>query len=108
LYGSGPTKTRFQWFNPCAFKTPDTGTLGNQGRNTLQAQGYWNFDTSVDRSFPIHDQLSVNLRVEAYNVFNHPVLNTPGATTTTTSSLGTISSTASTQRILQFSGKIVF
>jgi hypothetical protein len=106
----GSTRTRTQWFNPCAFVTPAIGTLGNEGRNTLQGQTFWNFDTSVDRGFPIHDKLIVNLKIEAFNVFNHPVLNTPGATTTSSSSLGVITSVASgnDRRILQFSGKISF
>ena len=110
LYGAGPTRTRSQWFNPCAFKTPDTGTLGNLGRNTLEAQRLLNFDASVIRTFPIHDNYSLNFRVEAFNAFNHPVLNTPGNTTTTSSSLGVVTSvqTGNAQRILQFSAKLSF
>jgi hypothetical protein len=40
---SGPTRTRTQWFNPCAFKAPNIGTLGDAPRNFIQAQitGDW-------------------------------------------------------------------
>jgi len=108
LYGSGPIKTRTHWFNPCAFATPGTGTLGNEGRNTLEAQPYWDVDASVDRGFPIHEKIQLDLKIDAFNALNHPVLNTPATSTTSPSSLGVITSTASTQRILQFSGKISF
>lgn len=107
---SGPTRTRTQWFNPCAFVTPAIGTLGTVGRNTLEGQTFWNLDSSITRTFPIHEALSLNIKVEGFNVFNHPVLNTPGATTTTPSSLGVVTSvaTGNANRILQFSGKLSF
>jgi Carboxypeptidase regulatory-like domain len=107
---AGPTHTRTQWFNPCAFETPATGTFGNLGRNTLEGQTLWNLDSSVKRDFPIHDTVAFSLQVQAYNTFNHPVLNTPGTTTTTPSSLGVITSvaTGNANRILQFSGKLSF
>ncbi|MGH9343396.1 MAG: TonB-dependent receptor, partial [Terriglobia bacterium] len=107
---AGSTRTRTQWFNPCAFETPAAGTFGNLGRNTLEGQTFWNLDSAVARDFPIHDTLAFSLQVQAFNTFNHPVLNTPGATTTTPSSLGVITSvaTGNANRILQFSGKISF
>ncbi|MGH9606398.1 MAG: carboxypeptidase regulatory-like domain-containing protein [Terracidiphilus sp.] len=107
---AGSTRTRTQWFNPCAFETPAIGTFGNLGRNTLQGQTFWNLDSSVMRDFPIHDTVAFSLQVQAFNTLNHPVLNTPGSTTTTPSSLGVITSvaTGNANRILQFSGKISF
>jgi hypothetical protein len=46
--------------------------------------------------------------LDAFNVLNHPVLGTPGASTNTPSSYGIISSTASSPRILQGSLKVSF
>lgn len=107
---AGPTKSRAQWFNPCSFETPAPGTLGANGRNNLQAQTFWNFDSSVSREFPLHEDLRLSIKVEAFNTLNHPVLNTPGATTTTPSSLGVVTSvaTGNANRILQFSARIAF
>ena len=104
----GNTRTRSQWFNPCAFATPTTGTLGGVGRNTMIGPHFWNFDTSVSRDFPIHDTLAFGVKVEAFNVFNHPVLGNPGGTVNASTGFGVINSAASTQRILQFSGKLSF
>jgi len=107
-------RSRFEWFNTAALSTPASGTLGNFGRNVLMDPTYYQADTSVFRNFPIWDSLKFTLRVDAFNVLNHPVLGTPGSATTTpanatlTSGLGVITSTANSQRILQFSGKITF
>jgi hypothetical protein len=107
---SGPTRTRLQWFNPCAFASPAIGTLGNAPRNFLQDQNYWNLDTSVHRLFPIKEGFALKIDVEAFNVLNHPVLGSPATTVTTPSSFGQITGTAygNSQRILQFAGKIQF
>ncbi|GGA67771.1 hypothetical protein GCM10011507_19120 [Edaphobacter acidisoli] len=105
---SGSIHTTTQWFNPCAFATPAIGTLGNSPRNFLHGQNLWNMDTSVHRLFPIREGVALKLDVEAFNVFNHPVLGNPAATVTTQSTFGQITGTASTQRILQFAAKVQF
>jgi Carboxypeptidase regulatory-like domain len=103
---SNPSKQ--EWFNTAAFATPASGTLGNSGRNILLDQTYWNLDTSVIREFPIRESLQLQFRAEAFNVLNHPVLGTPGASTTTPSTLGVVTTTANSQRLMQFAVKVVF
>ncbi|MES2390702.1 MAG: carboxypeptidase regulatory-like domain-containing protein [Acidobacteriota bacterium] len=106
---SGPTRRATEWFNPCAFSTPPAGTLGNAGRNMLQDEHYWDLDASVHRIFPITEHAYLKADIEAFNALNHPVLGTPGTATTTSATLGVItSSTASTARTLQGSLKFVF
>lgn len=105
---AGATRTRTQWFNPCAFETPAVGTLGTVGRNAMIGPYYWDFDTSVSRQFPIHDTLAFGLQVQAFNALNHPVLANPASTVNAATGFGVITSTASTNRILQFSGKLFF
>jgi len=107
---SGPTRTRTQWFNPCAFKAPSIGTLGNAPRNFIQAQTYWGLDTSIHRLFPIKESLALKIDVEAFNVLNHPVLGSPASSVTTQANFGQISTLAygNAQRILQFAVKLQF
>jgi hypothetical protein len=107
---TGPTHTRAQWFNPCAFAAPAIGTLGNASRNFLQDQNFWDLDTSVHRLFPIKEGFALKLDVEAFNVLNHPVLGSPATTVTTPSTFGQITTTAfgNAQRILQFAVKLQF
>jgi hypothetical protein len=41
-------------------------------RNTFRTPGYWNFDTSIMKSFKLpHEGMSLQLRGEFFNVFNH-------------------------------------
>jgi hypothetical protein len=102
-------RSRFQWFNTAAFSTPASGTLGNFGRNVLMDPTYYQLDTSVFRNFPIWEALDFTLRIDAFNVLNHPVLGGPAsAATTTPTNFGVITGTANSQRILQFSGKLSF
>ena len=107
LYAGG-VKTAQQWFNPCAYQTPASGTLGNAGRNILEDQTYWDLDSSIFRIFPITERVNLKADLEAFNALNHPVLGTPGSATTTSSTLGVITSTASTARILQGSVRFQF
>jgi len=107
---SGPTKTRSQWFNPCAFATPAPGTLGDAPRNFIQAPNYWGLDTSIHRIFPIKEGFALKIDVEAFNVLNHPVLGSAASSVTTPASFGQITTLAygNAQRIIQFAGKIQF
>ena len=102
--------TRLAWFNPCAFETPAIGTLGTNGRNDLQSQNFWNLDTSVFRFFPVWDTLQMKVAAEAFNTLNHPVFGTPAATTTTTSTFGQVTGTqtGNSNRIIEFSVKVLF
>jgi hypothetical protein len=107
---AGSTRTRSQWFNPCAFETPAAGTLGNGPRNFMQDQNFWNLDASIFRIFPLRERLNIKVDIEAFNALNHPVFGTPGATTTTSStySIVTGTQTGNSNRIVQFSAKIQF
>jgi hypothetical protein len=102
------SRSKAQWFNTAAYSTPLSGTLGNAGRNILQDQTYNQVDASLFRVFPIWEDMKLQLRGDAFNALNHPVLGTPGASTTTPASFGVITSTANSQRQLMLSAKIVF
>ena len=41
------------------------------GRNGFPGPGVHNFDARVARDFPIHEKISLQLYVEAYNLTNH-------------------------------------
>ncbi|WP_260706723.1 TonB-dependent receptor [Edaphobacter flagellatus] len=107
---AGPTRTRAQWFNPCAYAAPAIGTYGNGPRNAIRGPQYWNLDSSVHRIFPIREGLSFKLDVEAFNTLNHPTPANPGTSVSNLVTLGNIVgvSTLTNQRLLQFAGKFQF
>jgi hypothetical protein len=99
------TRTRDHWYNPCAFANPvpgnaiaplgtPAGTGGYQyyapvtsesaaiallgGRaNTIYGPGYYRVDMSLFKSFPTFREQSLQFRVDAFNLLNHPTLNNP-------------------------------
>jgi hypothetical protein len=83
------------WFNPNAFAEPAIGSIGNIGRNAFTGPGINNWDMSLFKNFAFKEHMSLQLRFEVYNVFNHTQAaavgagfngpsNTPGATPTYT------------------------
>jgi Carboxypeptidase regulatory-like domain len=85
------------------------GTYGNIGRNTFRGLPQYQVDAQVSRIFPIHESLNMTLRLEAFNVLNHPNFATPSAGLTS-STFGQISglSTGSQARVFQGSIKFIF
>ncbi len=69
LFGAG-TKTDNQWFNPNAF-TQATGHFGTSGVGTILGPGFENWDVSLFKNISFKERVKLQLRVEAFNVFNH-------------------------------------
>jgi hypothetical protein len=98
--------------NPSTITPPTVGgppPFGNTGRNILYGPVINNIDFALHRSFalPIHENTNLELRAEAFNVFNHPEFSTP-ATTLNTTTTGTISGTSINNRIVQVAAKITW
>ena len=55
------------------FSTPACGALGNIGRNTFHGPAGFYSDLSVSKKFLITEKFSAQFRMDAFNVFNHPV-----------------------------------
>jgi len=59
------------WFDPKAFTLPTPGTFGNVSRGSFRGPGLVNVDTSFFKKFSITERVSLQLRAEAFNIFNH-------------------------------------
>ena len=57
--------------NPNAFAAPQGLTFGNAGRNSSRNPNRTNFDTALLKHFRIRESVTLELRGEAFNVFNH-------------------------------------
>jgi hypothetical protein len=100
-------KTLLNWFSPSAYANPAPYTYGNASRNSLVAPGRTNFDFSLFKDFPIHEQMFFQFRFEAFNVFNHPQFAYPIATVGN-AQVGQITSTVGNARNLQASLRFQF
>jgi hypothetical protein len=58
--------------NPAAFVGPLTGEQGNLGRNVLRGFDAIQADLAVRRQIPVGDRFNLQLRLDAFNAFNHP------------------------------------
>lgn len=94
------------YLNALAFAQNATGTFGNVGRNEFRGPNNIQFDSALSRRFPLPERLQLDLRLEAFNVLNHPNLGNPSATLNSTT-FGQISSSAA-PRIFQGAVKIIF
>jgi hypothetical protein len=72
LYLYGPQFPGGKSFNSAAFSIPPNGLNGDLGRNVLRGMGAWQIDFSLHREFRVSEGLSLQLRAEAFNIFNHP------------------------------------
>ena len=68
-----------QYINPAAFTANAIGTFGNSGAFAYRGPKFLQVDSALSRYFPLHETLSLNLRLEAFNVLNHPNFATPGS-----------------------------
>lgn len=123
-------QSQLQWFNPAALciipsspgQTAPKGALapmctdarpggfpvfGDLGVGVLRDEFFYNVDFSLIKRFRISEQKSLQIRAEAFNVFNMQILGTPDADVTS-GTLGVIHNIASTPRELQLGAKFVF
>jgi Carboxypeptidase regulatory-like domain/TonB dependent receptor-like, beta-barrel len=70
---SNPAQNCDQNFTGCI----NTMHFGNEGRNSLIGPNFRQFDFSIFKDTKITERLNMQLRFEAYNLFNHPNFSNP-------------------------------
>jgi hypothetical protein len=95
------------------FALPACGTIGNLGRNVFHGPGLFTSDLSVMKNFQVTERLKAQFRMDAFNVFNHPVLgfsSTQGNTCVDCAGAGQITSLEqdTSMRQLQFAIRLTF
>ncbi len=63
------------------FCPPAAGRQGTLGRNVMRGFPMWQLDLALRRQFSLGERASLQLRAEAFNIFNHPNFGDPGTNT---------------------------
>jgi hypothetical protein len=100
-------RTITHWFDTTAFTTPTQYTFGNSGRDILTGPGFHNIDFSLSRIINITERAHLEIRAEAFNLFNTPQFGLPNATLGQ-STTAVISSVTNPQRQIQLAARIQF
>ena len=115
--GQAITGNTNDWANPAAFGLPAAGTLGSLQRDFLWGPGIVNVDFSVMKDTPIRERAHLQFRAEFFNVLNHPNFALPNASAFVQTAngggapnptFGTITSTTTSSRQIQFALKLMF
>jgi hypothetical protein len=106
LTGSAPSMA---WFNLAAFAPNTPGVWGNVPKGYLRGPGFWNVDIAFSRNLNVGGARRVELRIEAFNLFDTVNWANPtvqiGSTALTN---GRVTNTSGDPRIMQFAAKYVF
>jgi hypothetical protein len=116
------TEATREYLNPAAFQQVTTaagcvspftgcsalGTFGNISRNAFRGIPAYNVDAQISRIFQLHERLNLDVRLEAFNVLNHPNFGNPATNLNTATTFGQVSSTSNAARVFQGGVKISF
>ena len=96
-------------FNTSCFSVAPLGQLGNAPRRFFYGPGIENFDMALLKNVGLRRSETLQLRLEAFNVFNHPQFYGPSAVNGNIASpeFGQIQQAASS-RFIQLAAKILF
>jgi hypothetical protein len=107
---SSDERTRTRYFNTDAFidrSQPGPFRYGTVARNSLIGPGIVSVDMSANKRFRLKGSSFAELRIEIFNLPNHPVWNNPG-NQLRTPNFGVITSTRMDSRQIQLGLKVVF
>jgi len=86
------------------FQNPQPGTRGTVGRQTIENPGTWDFDANIRKTFRISESKSLQIRLDATNILNHPSPNNPTLNINSTNDFGYIADKNTNHR--QFQGQL--
>jgi hypothetical protein len=76
---NGNPRNGLPYFNTSAFGDNALGTPGSASRRSFHGPGMLNFDFAMLKSFAFSESRALQLRIEAFNAFNHAQFFGPAA-----------------------------
>jgi opacity protein-like surface antigen len=97
-----------QYLNPAAFQSPPNFSFGDAPRLLdCRADGEKNYDMNLSKTTQLTERFGLQLRADAFNLFNRPQLSAPN-TVFNSASFGRITSQYNLPRVIQLGLKLVF
>ncbi len=107
-------QSTLQYLNKAAFvKVPISAASGlpirpgNLGRGAVRGPGFWNVDLSVGKNFKITETVRLQIRMDAFNAFNHTSLSGFASTDVNSGSFGRFTNTRGA-RVAQLNARLSF
>ena len=72
IWIADPNSPGSERLNPLAFQKTGAAQQGTLGRNAIAGFGMWQADMALTREFRASDRATLQVRMEAFNAFNHP------------------------------------
>jgi len=88
-------------------QNPAPGTRGTLGQRAMEGPGQWRFDANLEKSFKVSESKTLQFRMDAKNILNHPELNAPNLAITNTN-FGTINGKTTLHRQFQAQLRLTF
>ena len=95
------------YFNTLAFGQAAAFTLGNASRNPVRGPAYRDGDIALIKHTAIADHADIEFRAEIFNITNTPAFSQPNGSFGT-AAFGSITSTATDPRVVQFGARISY
>jgi len=99
-------KTLGSWFSQSSFASA-TNQFGNEGANPIAGPGFQNWDLATIKNIKFGDRISLQLRGEYFNAFNHENFSTVDANISDGKSFGTVTAGHEPRRV-QLATKLYF
>jgi hypothetical protein len=71
------TSGRNLYFSKASFATPTLGTIGSSNRRFFYGPGLVNTDFGIAKTTRIKESMSIMIRAEYFNIFNHTLFTNP-------------------------------
>lgn len=89
-------------------QNPRPGKRGTVGRQTLELPGQWSFDAAMSKTVRISESKNFQVRLDAINVFNHPVPNNPVLNLNANNAFGFIQDKSDSRRQFKATLRLLF
>jgi len=88
-------------------QNPAPGTRGTLGQRVMDGPGQWRFDANLQKSFKVGESKTLQFRMDARDILNHPELSAPNLAITSTA-FGTINGKTTLHRQFQAQLRLTF